>query len=85
MTTAWALLVVFSEAQSETLQHQRAWAERIAAEKGWRLARFFEGVASGIDGPRKLTRGVLLAVRATPPGKSTINREVGRNLHDRNE
>jgi DNA invertase Pin-like site-specific DNA recombinase len=67
MTTVWALLVVSSEAQAETLPHQRAWAERVSTENGWRLARVIEGVASGKEGPRRLSRDVLLEVRATPP------------------
>lgn len=67
MPTAWALLVVSSDAQAETLQHQRAWAQSAAKERGWHLTRFVEGVASGKDGPRRLTRDILLEVRAAPP------------------
>ena len=66
MTTAWALLVVSSEAQAETLRYQRAWAEGVAKEKGWRIGRFIEGVASGNDGPRRLSRDLLLELRAVP-------------------
>lgn len=66
MTTVWALLVVSSEAQSETLRHQRTWAEGLAKDKGWRIARLIEGVASGNEGPRRLSRDLLLEVRATP-------------------
>jgi DNA invertase Pin-like site-specific DNA recombinase len=66
MKTVWALLVVSSEQQSETLRHQRAWAEATAKEKGWRIGRFIEGVASGNEGPRRLSRDLLIEVRATP-------------------
>jgi len=66
MDIAWALLAVSSEPQSETLPHQRAWAEQTCREKGWHLARAFEGVASGKDGPRRLTQELLLELRATP-------------------
>jgi DNA invertase Pin-like site-specific DNA recombinase len=66
MITVWALLAVSSDAQAETLQHQRKWAEAVTREKGWRLSRFIEGVASGKDGPRRLARDLLLEVRATP-------------------
>jgi len=66
MDIAWALLAVSSAPQSETLDHQRAWAERTCRDKGWILARRFQGVASGKDGPRRLTRDLLLELRATP-------------------
>ena len=66
MNSAWALLVVSSEAQAETLQYQRAWAELVCSEKSWHLSRTVEGVASGKNGPRRLSQDVLLDVRATP-------------------
>ena len=66
MDIAWALIAVSSAPQSETLDHQRAWAERACHDKGWILARRFLGVASGKDGPRRLTRDLLLELRATP-------------------
>ena len=64
MKTVWALLVVSSEQQSDTLRHQRVWAEGVAKDKGWRIGRFIEGVASGNEGPRKLSRDLLIEVRA---------------------
>lgn len=57
--SAWAVLVVSSERQAETLPYQRAWAQEAAAEKGWRLTRTFEDVSSGKAGPRKLVRRML--------------------------
>lgn len=65
---AWALLVVSSEAQAETIPHQRSWAAETAKEKGWTIdaAGVFEGVSSGRDGPRKLVEQMMDALRATP-------------------
>jgi DNA invertase Pin-like site-specific DNA recombinase len=65
MSTVWALLVVSSVAQAETLRYQRSWAEGVAKEKGWRIGRFIEGVASGTEGPRRLSRDLLIEIRAT--------------------
>jgi DNA invertase Pin-like site-specific DNA recombinase len=62
--SAWALAVVSSEGQAETLQHQRKWAHDVAKGQGWRLARVIEGVASGKAGPRKLVRDLLVDLRA---------------------
>src|ERR1700722_18691087 len=64
---AWALCVVSSTGQEDTLPHQRAWAEETARSKGWRLPLdgFFEGVASGKDGPRSLVNDILRRLRAT--------------------
>ncbi|MGC2650282.1 MAG: recombinase family protein [Candidatus Cybelea sp.] len=66
---AWALCVVSSTGQEDTLPHQRAWAEETARRKGWRLlsAGIFEGVATGKDGPRRLVRDLLRKLRATEP------------------
>ena len=66
MSTAWALLAVSSEAQAETLQYQRAWAEAACADRKWNLTRVIDGVASGKDGPRRLSLDVLLEIRAAP-------------------
>ena len=60
----WALAAVSSEQQSETLAHQRRWAEEAAASKGWHLARVIEGVATGKAGPRRIVRELLADLRA---------------------
>lgn len=60
---AWALLVVSSEGQAETLQHQRSWAAETAKAKGWTLEREFAGVSSGRDGPRRLMRELIAELR----------------------
>lgn len=59
----WAALVVSSEQQADTLPHQRAWAQETAKNNGWTISRFFEGVASGKDGPRRLLRDVVAEIR----------------------
>ncbi len=64
---AWALCVVSSSKQEETLPHQRGWASTEAKSKGWRLHDIFEGVASGKDGARSLVRDILKKLRATEP------------------
>lgn len=61
---AWALCAVSSEGQSETLVHQRRWAEEAAAARGWRLTRVIEGVATGKGGPRRIVRELLADLRA---------------------
>ena len=66
MLNAWALLVVSSEAQAETLTYQRSWAEGACTDRKWNLTRVVDGVASGKDGPRRLSQDVLLEIRATP-------------------
>ena len=66
-TSAWALLVVSSEQQSETLAHQRAWAKETASEQGWELTRTFEGVSTGRAGPRRLLTELIAALKALPP------------------
>jgi DNA invertase Pin-like site-specific DNA recombinase len=60
----WALAAVSSEGQSETLAHQRRWAEEAAAAHGWHLTRVVEGVATGKAGPRRLVRELLADLRA---------------------
>lgn len=64
---AWALCVVSSSKQEETLPFQRGWVEAEAKGKGWRLHDVFEGVASGKDGSRSLVRDILKKLRATEP------------------
>jgi DNA invertase Pin-like site-specific DNA recombinase len=64
---AWALAVVSSDAQAETLQHQVKWAHEAAKRNGWRITRVVEGVASGKEGPRKLVRDLLADLRALEP------------------
>jgi DNA invertase Pin-like site-specific DNA recombinase len=61
--SVWALCVVSSEQQSETLPHQRKWAQDTATTHGWRLSRVIEGVASGRDGPRRLVTELLADLR----------------------
>lgn len=64
--TAWALLVVSSEAQAETIAHQRSWAQQTAKERGWEVDRDFQGVSSGKDDARKLVRDLLAALKTAP-------------------
>lgn len=64
--TAWALLVVSSEAQAETIPHQRAWARETASAQGWTIDRHFQGVSSGKDDARKLARELLSALKDAP-------------------
>ncbi len=66
---AWALLVVSSEGQAETLEHQHAWATATAKEHGWTLAHVIEGVSSGKAGPRKLVQQLLSDMRALSPDR----------------
>jgi len=67
---AWALLAVSSEQQSDTLQHQKNWAQRTAAANGWTLARVFgddhKGVGSGKAGPRAIVRDLEAELRSLP-------------------
>lgn len=63
---AWVLAVVSSDAQAETLGFQRAWAKDTAKERGWTIDREFSGVSSGKDGPRKLLRDLIGALREIP-------------------
>jgi len=65
--SVWALAAVSSEQQSETLAHQRRWAEELAAARGWHLARVIEGVATGKAGPRRLVRDILTELRSLDP------------------
>ena len=62
--SVWALAVVSSEQQSETLAHQRQWAQDVATSHGWHLSRVIEGVASGKAGPRRLVRDLLADLQA---------------------
>jgi DNA invertase Pin-like site-specific DNA recombinase len=66
---AWALCVVSSGGQEETIPNQRAWAIGVAKAKNWRLLPdgIFEGVASGKLGPRSIVRDILKKLRATEP------------------
>ncbi|MDB5092118.1 MAG: recombinase family protein [Candidatus Eremiobacteraeota bacterium] len=61
--SAWALLVVSSSKQVDTLDDQRAWAEATARERGWRLAHTVKGVASGKAGPRTIVKDLLRQLR----------------------
>lgn len=63
---AWALLVVSSEGQTESLPDQRKRAEAAVAAKGWTLERAFEGASTGREGPRKLLRTLVSELRALP-------------------
>jgi DNA invertase Pin-like site-specific DNA recombinase len=66
-TGVWSLSVVSSEAQAETLQHQRAWAKETAKRCGWHITRSIEGVSSGKDGPRRLLRDILADLKNLDP------------------
>jgi DNA invertase Pin-like site-specific DNA recombinase len=66
MVSAWALLAVSSDSQADTLQHQRAWANEEATKQGWTIDRFFEGVSSGVAGPRRLLRDLIAELRSLP-------------------
>jgi DNA invertase Pin-like site-specific DNA recombinase len=65
--TVWALAVVSSEGQVETLPYQRQWAQDCAKQHGWRLGHVVEGVSSGKAGPRRVVRGMLAELRALEP------------------
>jgi hypothetical protein len=56
MSTAWAYLVVSSEAQAETLAHQEAWANEVARAHSWTITSTFRGVSSGRLGTECLAR-----------------------------
>ena len=64
---AWALLVVSSDQQAETLAHQRTWAEETAVAQGWKLDKMFSGVSTGKAGPRRLLRELIGALRELAP------------------
>ena len=64
-TTAWALLVVSDPGQADTLPDQEAWAQAIAAERGWTITETFSGVSSGKAGARELTVRMLQQLEAT--------------------
>jgi hypothetical protein len=51
------------------LPDQKAWAARLAAEKGWRITDTFEGVSSGATGVRSLLDKLLTKLAATPKGQ----------------
>lgn len=59
----WALAAVSSDQQSETLAHQRRWAEEAAQSHGWHLVRVIEGVSTGKAGPRRIVRDLLAELR----------------------
>lgn len=65
MPTAWAYLVVSSEAQAETLAHQEAWASEVARSNDWTITSTFRGVSSGRLGTRGLLETLLERLRAT--------------------
>lgn len=69
MTTAWALLVVSSEQQRESLADYLDMARQDAARNGWDLERIgdFVDVSSGKEGVRKTTTALIAALAATPP------------------
>jgi DNA invertase Pin-like site-specific DNA recombinase len=84
--TAWAYLVVSSDAQGDTLADQKAWAYRTAAEHGWSITEVFEGVSSGAAGVRSLLDRLLTKLRETPkperPARVILTRidRLGRGL-----
>lgn len=51
--TAWAYLTVSSGEQTDSLPNQRSWAEKFAAQHGWTITNYFNGVGTGKHGPRK--------------------------------
>ena len=63
--TAWAYLVVSSEQQAETLEHQQAWADDLAGTNKWQITKAFKGVSSGRDGTRGLLEELLVELRKT--------------------
>ena len=65
--TAWSYLVVSSEQQAETLEHQAQWAQQTAASHDWRITDSFRGVSSGRDGTRDLLERLLERLRSLPP------------------
>ena len=67
--TAWAYLVVSSELQAQTLPDQKAWADKVALERGWTITRTFQSVSTGADGVRVLFKSLMDALRNTPRAK----------------
>jgi DNA invertase Pin-like site-specific DNA recombinase len=63
---AWAYLVVSSEQQAETLEHQESWARETAASHEWQIKASLRGVSSGRDGTRDLLETLLARLRALP-------------------
>jgi DNA invertase Pin-like site-specific DNA recombinase len=84
--TAWTYLVVSSDAQGDSLPHQKAWAERTATENGWRITEMFEGVSSGAAGVRSLLDRLIKKLSDTPksqrPARVILTRidRLGRGL-----
>jgi DNA invertase Pin-like site-specific DNA recombinase len=64
--SAWAYLVVSSEQQADTLDHQQSWVEETARASGWLITETFRGVSSGRDGTRGLLEELLVKLRKTP-------------------
>jgi len=62
---AWALYVVSSASQEDTLQNQQAWAEETALKEGWQIGRAFDAINSGKNGPRKVVKALVAALEDT--------------------
>ncbi|MDB5042236.1 MAG: hypothetical protein JWN27_2962 [Candidatus Eremiobacteraeota bacterium] len=82
--SAWLLLVVSSEAQTESIDDYRRMAREDAAKNGWAIEREFAGASSGKDGPRALlmqmTAELELTIAASRPAWVWMRRvdRVGR-------
>jgi DNA invertase Pin-like site-specific DNA recombinase len=63
---AWALLVVSSDGQSDTLDHQRESLLPIATANGWTIVQEVCEVSSGKDDARRVVRALLSELRAAP-------------------
>jgi DNA invertase Pin-like site-specific DNA recombinase len=62
--SVFALLVVSSDLQAETLRHQRAWAVECARAHGWQITRTFEDVSSGRIGVRAPAKSLLSEIKS---------------------
>lgn len=63
---AWAYLVVSSGEQADSLSNQRTWAKKCAADRGWAITNYFDGVGTGKYGPRKKYDEMRAELRALP-------------------
>jgi len=70
--TAWAYLVVSSEAQAETLSFQKRWATETAHQHGWVITETFSGVSSGRDGTRGLLKSLVDRLEKIPPSDRPV-------------
>lgn len=63
---AWIYCTVSSKEQADTIEDQVTWAQEVAGERRWPIARIFQGVATGKLGVRKILDDLLVELRHTP-------------------